>query len=102
MKQNNFDKLLAFLNNLEQAHIHYTLGHHREQAVMVTVAIPGQRWEIEFMQDGPVEVERFVSGGDIEDESALQDLFTIYADNSWEEQPTNGDRELALATEEHI
>lgn len=33
---------------------------------MVMVATPGVRWEIEFMDDGSVEVERFRSTGKIE------------------------------------
>jgi hypothetical protein len=47
---------------------------------MVTVAVPGERWEIEFLDDGSVEVERFVSAGTIEDARALDDLFAVYAE----------------------
>ena len=40
---------------------------------MVTVAVPGERWEIEFINDGTVEVERFESAGveSIEDPLAM-------------------------------
>jgi hypothetical protein len=48
---------------------------------MVIVAVPGERWEIEFFEDDHVEVERFVSSGTIEDESALDDLFTKHGDD---------------------
>ena len=41
---------------------------------MVTIATPGSRWEVEFMDDGTVEVERFSSDGTIWDESAIDEL----------------------------
>ncbi len=96
MKLSTFDKLLDFLNRLEQMHIHYTLSHHREQAVMVTVAVPGERWEIEFMHDGSVEVERFISSGDIKDEGALQELFSNYSDEQADEHPSIEENEIMM------
>jgi hypothetical protein len=42
-------KLLNFLTELDSRKIHYTLAHYREEAIMVQVAVPGQRWEIEFL-----------------------------------------------------
>jgi hypothetical protein len=44
--------------------------------------VPGERWEIEFLTDGAIEVERFVSRGEIEDSAALNELFAIYANSS--------------------
>lgn len=32
---------------------------------MVLVAVPGQRWEIEFMLDGRIDIEVFYSDGKI-------------------------------------
>lgn len=85
MKGNTFDNLLIFLNQLEQARISYGLAHQRDEAVMVTVAVPGERWEVEFLADGSVEAERFVSHGEIEGEEALNDLLALYG-----EPNTNG------------
>jgi hypothetical protein len=65
MSHSIYDKLLAFLNHLEQEKIHYSLAHHRDEAVIVTVTVPGERWEIEFLRDGSVDVEKFVSQGDM-------------------------------------
>ena len=42
---------------------------------MALVAIAGERWEVEFFEDGSVEVEKFVSNGDLVDKSALAALF---------------------------
>ncbi|HEX8201657.1 MAG TPA: hypothetical protein VF590_14330 [Isosphaeraceae bacterium] len=73
-------KLLALLERLEQAKIWYRLEHVRD-SVMVTVAIPGERWEVEFFEDGHVEVERFVSPGIIEGEDVLERLFVEDAED---------------------
>ncbi|MBI5029643.1 MAG: hypothetical protein HZB51_03895 [Chloroflexi bacterium] len=66
-------KLLEFLNQLEQAKIDYRLAHIRD-SILVALVIPGERWEVEFFEDGHVEFERFVSDGRIEDESTLNRL----------------------------
>ena len=75
-------KLTGFLDRLDESDMHYTLSSEREGAVMVGVTVPGQRWEVEFMVDGEVEVEVFESGGDIRDASAVEELFDIHADLS--------------------
>lgn len=41
---------------------------------MVLIAVPGQRWEVEFFEDGQVEVERFVRSGAIGGEDVLAAL----------------------------
>jgi hypothetical protein len=81
MKQQPFNKLTKFLKQLEQDKIHYTLASHRDDAIMVLVTVPGERWEIEFLGDGSVEVERFISAGEICGEEALHELLTAHADN---------------------
>lgn len=80
MRKNVFSKLLTFLSDLEQSGIDYTLAHHRDETIMGMVAVPGERWEIEFLDDGSVEVERFVSSGDICGEEALNELLARYSD----------------------
>ncbi|MFB2969008.1 hypothetical protein ACE1CD_08545 [Aerosakkonema sp. BLCC-F183] len=74
-----FEKLLKLLNKLEQEKVSYTLAHHRDEAIMVTVAVPGERWEVEFLNDGSVEVEKFVSNGEIGGEEALGELFSFFS-----------------------
>jgi hypothetical protein len=46
----------------------------------VLVTVPGERWEIEFLGDGSVEVERFLSHGEICGEEALHELLHKYGD----------------------
>lgn len=84
MKSSGFNKLVLFLQNLEQQSISYTLAHHRDEAIMATVALPGERWEIEFFSDGLVEVEKFVSSGEIAQEEALGELLDRHSANDSE------------------
>ena len=71
---NALKKLVAFLQTLEANAIPYHLDSFRD-SVAVLIAIPGERWEIEFFDDAHVEVERFRSSGEIGDESAFSLLF---------------------------
>ncbi len=80
MNGTGFNKLVGFLSQLEHQNIHYTLAHHRDEAIMVLVAIPGERWEIEFFNDGLVEVERFISRGNLVSEEVFSELFAAYAE----------------------
>lgn len=80
MKDQSLQRVTAFLKHLEQASIHYALASHRDDTIMVLVTVPGERWEIEFGSDGGVEVERFVSTGEIGGAEALHALFARYAD----------------------
>jgi hypothetical protein len=75
MKTDLFNKFLTFLNQLQQQKISYEISHHRDEAVMITVSIVGERWEIEFLENGDIEVEKFISNGEIKGEEALKELF---------------------------
>lgn len=71
---NIYERLLEFLVQLEAKRIHYTLEHNRDEAVMVLIAAPGERWEVEFFADGHVETEAFRSDGVKGDEEAEAEL----------------------------
>jgi hypothetical protein len=77
--QTNLASLLAFLERIGDHRLTYRLQHIRD-AIMVCVDVPGERWEIEFFDDGRVEVERFISTGTIEDENLLAILIEKYTD----------------------
>lgn len=47
---------------------------------MVEVTVPGQRWEIEFMDNGSVEIEKFISDGAYHDDKELDALFRDFSD----------------------
>jgi len=69
-----FAALLTFLDPLDNAGLFYTLQRIRQESVLVEVAVPGSRWEVVFMRDGYVEVERFSSTGEIGDATLLEVL----------------------------
>lgn len=56
------------------------MAHHRDAAIMVTVAVPGERWEVEFLSDGAVEIEKFISNGELAGKEALSKLFAHYSE----------------------
>ncbi len=70
-----FRRLLDFLQRLEGAGRYFNLQYLREDSVLVTVFAPAARWEIEFFDDGNVDVEVFESSGAVEDDEALERLF---------------------------
>jgi hypothetical protein len=91
MKGDPFRRFLHLTRRLEEANIYYELRQVREDAIMIHVRVPGERWEIEFVDYGDevqVEIERFRSKGKIDDESALEELFNKFSDA---EEATSGE-----------
>jgi hypothetical protein len=77
-----FGSLLAFLNRLDRAGVWYRLGHTRAESVTVEIALPGWHWEVEFMADGEIEIERYQSVAGVEVQPELLDeLFADLEDN---------------------
>ncbi|MEM6784575.1 MAG: hypothetical protein AAF624_12665 [Bacteroidota bacterium] len=74
-------QLLDFLNRLEEERLAYSLEHNTPDAIMVLVAVPGERWEIELFADGSVEVEVFTSGGVTEAGTLLDQLFERHGES---------------------
>lgn len=71
--------LIEFLEKLEENKIFYKLSKIRE-SILVEIAAPGERWEIEFMKDGTVEIEKFISTGQIFDGKEISVLFEKFSD----------------------
>jgi len=71
----NLVRLVEFLDKLDELKIYYRLNKIRD-SILVEVAIPGERWEVEFMCDGSVVIEKFKSDMEIYDESEFEVLFT--------------------------
>ncbi len=74
------EQITAFADRLDGAHIQYRLEVARKDAVMFCVSVPGERWEIEFMRDGNVEVEIFRGNGSIRDGLGIEELFERFSD----------------------
>lgn len=79
-KLNSLQKLLDFLQELDERSIFYTLTSVRSDAIMVEIAVPGAHWEVEFFADCHVEVEVFGKSSGIEGEEALTRLFEEHSD----------------------
>ncbi|MGG4470612.1 hypothetical protein ABER68_21490 [Paenibacillus alvei] len=73
-------ELIDFLNKLELRNIFYKLNKVRDDAIMIEIAVPGQRWEVEFMKDGTVEIEKFISDGEFYDGKEIETLFKDFSD----------------------
>ena len=73
-------RLFQFIARLKTKNIAFTLSSVRDDAIMFHVAVPGERWEIEFFPDGSVEVERFRSPGEIDDDASIELLFAQFGD----------------------
>jgi hypothetical protein len=80
MTTDRFDNLLSLIRRLEEAKIFYQMESYRDDGISVVITVPGQRWEVDFLADGDVDVEKFVSNGEIDDESALEELFAKFAE----------------------
>lgn len=68
-----------FLRSLEDRAIAYSMTSVREGAVMVQIALPGERWEVEFFDDRPPEAEVFRSDGSIFGPDKLGELLSAGA-----------------------
>jgi hypothetical protein len=87
MNADPFGRLLSLLDRLDKAKIPYQMRHSRDDAIMIVAFAPGQYWEIDIMQDGEMEIERYRSDGVIDDESVLQDLFDLWSDDVPKSKP---------------
>ena len=65
--------LYLLLRRLEAAKIHFTLARHREDSILVTLTLVGERVEIDVFEDGHMEVSRFAGSEDIAGGAELVD-----------------------------
>lgn len=96
MKTDQFTRLLEFLERLDRAKIPYSMRHSRSEAIKVVTFAPGEYWEIEFLDDGEIEIERYRSKGHIDDESILEQLFAAWTnDDTSDNSPVNRENTIA-------
>ena len=65
---------------LEAAAIPFTVSRYRDDAVSIHAVVPGERWEIDVLDDGTVDFERFVSDGEVRDAEALKASISRFAE----------------------
>ncbi len=81
----HMNDFMELLKKLEDRNIYFQLNRTRDNTIMIEVAVPGQRWEIEYCfydenSNGTFEIEKFVSDGTIYDKSELDVLFRDFSD----------------------
>lgn len=72
MKADPFAKLMEIIRDLEAARIHFRVTHHRYDGITIEAVVPGERWEIDVLEDGGVDFERFVSAGGVTGEAEMK------------------------------
>lgn len=75
-----FAKLMKIIRALEAAQIHFTVSYHRYEAVSILATVPGERWEIDVLEDGDVDFERFVSTGGVQSEPEMTEFIAKFAE----------------------
>ena len=63
--------LFTLSSDLETANIHFTLGRHRPDTILVTWTRVGERVEVDVFSDGHMEVSRFRGNEDIVGDAQL-------------------------------
>lgn len=82
VQETSIGKVLSFLETLDKGSVWYELLHVRD-SLMIALTVPGERWEVEFFQDGHIELERFKSSGDVIEvtDQELTELLVPYLDD---------------------
>ena len=75
-----FETLQAIFQSLDTAAIHYTVARYRDDAVSIRATVPGERWEIDVLEEGGVDFERFVSDGETLELDDLKESILRFAD----------------------
>lgn len=64
-------ELYRVIRLLERERVHYRLDRHRDDSIMITATLVGERIEIDVFEDGHVEYSRFRGNEDVENEIPL-------------------------------
>ena len=73
-----YQSFLDLCAELDRRQVRYDIGSVRDRALMVRVAVPGERWELEVFDNGTIELERFVSQGVESDQDATSKLLAYF------------------------
>ena len=77
---NALKKLLALSDQLKAANIHHEITRYREDGVSIIANVPGERWEIDVLEAGEVDFERFVSDGGVAGEHVMNQAIAKWAE----------------------
>ena len=68
-----------FIESLEARNLHYNLSIDTPRTIRVMIYVPGERWEVEFPEDGEPEIEVYVSRAGVET-GVLNELFDRFSE----------------------
>ena len=57
--------LFELLQRLDESHIYYALWRHREESILVSLTLVGERIEIDVFEGGHMEASRFMGKEDV-------------------------------------
>ena len=73
------NELINFLDKLDDVKLRYRLNKIRD-SVLVEITVPGERWEVEFMTNGEIVIEKFLSDGQMFGKEEIDILFRDFSD----------------------
>ncbi len=79
---NALKKLLELSDRLKAGGIAHEVTRYREDGISIIASVPGERWEIDVLDDGEIVVEIYASHGGCRGEDALKDLFARHSEQS--------------------
>ena len=85
MTPDRFDTLMGIIEKLKAAKIHFELAYHRYDGISINATVPGERWEIDVLEDGDVDFERFVTDGGVVGEPEMNEAIAKWAEPAAEE-----------------
>ena len=74
--------LLDLSSRMHASKIHHTITKYRDDGVSIIATVPGERWEIDVLDDGEIVVEVFKAQGQCRGQEALDDLFARHSDET--------------------
>jgi hypothetical protein len=78
-KSDPYRRLMKIIHALEAARVHFSVTRYRRDAISVLATVPGERWEIDVLETGEVEFERFVSAGGVAGKAELREAIAKIA-----------------------
>ncbi|MFZ2256884.1 MAG: hypothetical protein WAV55_01925 [Clostridiaceae bacterium] len=78
-QMDKLNELINFLDKLDDVKLRYRLNKIRD-SVLVEITVPGERWEVEFMSNGEIVIEKFLSDGQMFGKEEIDILFRDFSD----------------------
>lgn len=74
LRRDTINRLFEFIDFLEEKGIYHELKHFQKDIITVELDLPGEKWEIDFNDEGIYYIERFVLDESIRQEDMMEYL----------------------------